>query len=118
MQDSLAEIDNTLDKLGAVGSAIMSNAAGVYPRDKTLDQIFEKFNERKATVFMHAITCRFLFSGGQVQDITRLESSPRPMIEFMFNETRAVTNLLPSGTIARFPDITFIMSIAAVAYLL
>lgn len=110
VEGSVAEIDYTLDVLGAVGFVVLSNANGVYLGDRTLDPVFEKLNARQAVLFIHPTTCQLLGDEGQVQPTKPLPSYPRPMMEFMFDETRAVANLLLSGTVARYPDITFIMS--------
>ncbi len=40
---------------------------------------------------------------------------PRPLIEFTFETTRAVTNLLLTGTLDRFPDIRLIVPHAGAA---
>ncbi|MCJ1379305.1 hypothetical protein MMC17_002406 [Xylographa soralifera] len=108
--ESIVEIDHALDKLGAIGFAVMSNANGVYLGDKALDPVFERLNARKAILFIHPTTCNLLDSVGQVQTIKPLEVYPRPMMEFMFDETRAIANLLLSGTVTKYPYITFIMS--------
>jgi len=110
IQESINEIDYALDKLGAVGFAVMSNSNGVYLGDEALDPIFEKLNMRKAILFIHPTTCNLLAPGGQVQTMKPLEKYPRPMMEFMFDETRAIANLLLSGTVSKYPQITFIMS--------
>ncbi|KAI1498196.1 amidohydrolase [Biscogniauxia marginata] len=108
--DSVAEIDHALDNLGAVGFAILSNANGVYLGDKALDPVFEKLNSREAIVFIHPTSCNLLGPGGQLQAGQPLEQYPRSMMEFMFDETRAIANLLLSGTVAKYSKITFIMS--------
>ncbi|KAI1846804.1 hypothetical protein JX266_007025 [Neoarthrinium moseri] len=110
IQESLLEIDHALDNLGAVGFAVMSNANGVYLGDVALDPVFEKLNARKTILFIHPTTCNVLEPGGEMYTVKPLEQYPRPMMEFMFDETRAVANLLLSGTVARYPDITYIMS--------
>jgi predicted TIM-barrel fold metal-dependent hydrolase len=110
VEESVIEIDYALDKLGAVGFAVMSNANGVYLGDKSLDPIFEKLNDRKAVVFIHPTSCNVFYQGAQLQTVKPLEEFPRPMMEFMFDETRAVANLLLSGTVIKFPHITYIMS--------
>ncbi|KAM0344914.1 hypothetical protein ACHAPU_007047 [Fusarium lateritium] len=113
--ESIAEIDYALDRLGALGFAVLSNANGVYLGDDELDAVFAHLNTRKAVLFIHPTTCNILSSTGsgaqpQVQAVKPLEKYPRPMMEFMFDETRAVANLLLSGTVAKYPDIKFIMS--------
>ncbi|KAK8066683.1 Amidohydrolase 2 [Apiospora hydei] len=110
VEESVAEIDYALDVLGSVGFAVLSNANGVYLGDEALEPVFEKLNARRAVVFIHPTTCNLLGDDGQVQPAKPLSNYPRPMMEFMFDETRAVANLLLSGTVARYPDITYIMS--------
>ncbi|KAK8035550.1 Amidohydrolase 2 [Apiospora rasikravindrae] len=110
VEGSVAEIDHALDVLGAVGFAVLSNANGVYLGDEALGPVFAKLNARRAVVFIHPTTCNLLGDDGQVQPAKPLAGYPRPMMEFMFDETRAVANLLLSGTVARYPDITYIMS--------
>jgi predicted TIM-barrel fold metal-dependent hydrolase len=122
--DSLAEIDYALDTLGAVGFCVLSNANGVYMGDKALDPIFDKLNERKAILFIHPTSCKILsyaHSHGSSGAASRAESEPEMtvvnplpipsgLLEYMFDETRAVVNLLLSETVTRCPDIKFIMS--------
>ena len=108
--ESIAEIDHALDNLGAVGFAVLSNANGVYLGDRALDPVFEKLNARQAILFIHPTSCKLLVPGSQAQTIKPLEEYPRPMMEFMFDETRAVANLLLSDTVSKYPHIKFIMS--------
>lgn len=110
--DALEEIGYALDNLGAVGFALLSNTNGVYLGDKVLDSVFAKLNERKAIVFVHPTTCNLIMPKGSdtIQTVRPLEQFPRPMMEFMFDETRAVANLLLSGTVTEYPHIRFIMS--------
>lgn len=115
VDESIAEIDYALDKLEAVGFAVLSNANGIYLGDKALDSVFAHLNSRQAVVFIHPTTCNVLVTSGsdsrdEVQAVKPLGQYPRPMMEFMFDETRAIANLLLSGTVAKYPRITFIMS--------
>ncbi|KAF4332183.1 amidohydrolase [Fusarium beomiforme] len=109
VDECIAEIDYALDRLGAVGFAVLSNSNGVYLGDHVLDPVFKHLNSRKAILFIHPTTCNVV-AGPDVQPVKPLERYPRPMMEFMFDETRAVANLLLSGTVAKCPDIKFIMS--------
>ena len=117
VDESIAEIDYALDKLGALGVAVLSNANGVYLGDEELDAVFAHLNARKTVLFIHPTTCNILGPVSaeanalpQVQAVKPLGKYPRPMMEFMFDETRAVANLLLSGTVARYADIRYIMS--------
>lgn len=115
---SLAEIDYVLDGplAGVIGFAVLSNNNGVYLGDPSLDPIFEKLNSRKAVLFIHPTTCQLLDSsqnGVAVPVPVKPDLGyphPRPMMEFMFDETRAIANLLLSGTVEKYPAITYIMS--------
>lgn len=107
VEGSLAEIDHALDKLRAVGFALMTNARGHYLGDARFDPIFEKLNERKATIFMHPTECH---AKDHPDGEKPLNQYPAPMMEFFFDTSRAVINLLLSGTVARYPNLTFLVS--------
>lgn len=112
VEGSLAEIDYALDHLGAVGFSLMTNAHGVYLGDPSLDAVFEKLNSRHAVVFMHPTCCRVNLpsaSGVDPQAVAPLTQYPRPMLEFLFDTTRAVSNLMLSGTVTRYSSITFVV---------
>ena len=119
--DSLAEIDYALDTLGAVGFCLLSNANGIYMGDKSLDPIFDKLNERKAILLIHPTSCKVISGVPSHSIASNAESEsdltvvnplqiPSGLLEYMFDETRAVANLLVSGTVTRCSDIRFIMS--------
>lgn len=106
---ALAEATYALDTLEADGVAVETNHHGIYMGDKRLDPLFAELNRRQAVVFMHPTSptcpcCQTLSLG-----------YPRPMIEFMFETTRAVTNLLLTGTLDRFPNIRLIVPHAGAA---
>lgn len=106
---ALAETAYALDTLKADGVAVETNHHGMYMGDKRLDPLFAELNRRRAVVFMHPTSptcpcCQTLSLG-----------YPRPMIEFMFETTRAVTNLLLTGTLDRFPGIRLIVPHAGAA---
>ncbi|PTB53114.1 hypothetical protein M431DRAFT_145971 [Trichoderma harzianum CBS 226.95] len=105
IEGSLAEIDHAL-KLGASGFAVMTNAHGQYLGDSTLDAVFHKLNEVNAILFMHPTTC----CGSDPAAVKPMNQYPSPMLEFFFDTTRAVTNLLLSGTVERNPNISFLVS--------
>ncbi|KUJ21707.1 amidohydrolase [Mollisia scopiformis] len=122
VSESLLEIDHALDTLGAVGFCLVSNAHGLYLGDPSFTPILQKLNDRKAIIFIHPTTCNLLLPSPSAQSqapsaqpatdvlpVTVLPY-PRPMMEFMFDETRVVANILLSGLLDMYPDITFIMS--------
>ena len=99
--ESLAEIERALDGLGLDGINLLTNVAGVYLGDASLEPIMAELNRRRTVVFIHP-------TSPACWECTSL-GYPRPMIEFPFDTTRAVTNLLLSGTLARHPDIRWIV---------
>lgn len=100
---SLAEIEHAFDTLHADGVVLLTNARGTYLGDGSLDPVFEELNRRKAVLFMHPTSPFCPVCHGSGLDY------PRPMLEFMFENTRAVTNLILSGTLDRFPDVRLIV---------
>jgi predicted TIM-barrel fold metal-dependent hydrolase len=106
---ALAEAAYAFDTLNADGVTVETNHHGIYMGDKRLDPLFAELNRRQAVVFMHPTSpscpcCQTLSLG-----------YPRPMLEFMFETTRAVTNLLLTGTLDRFPNIRLIVPHAGAA---
>jgi predicted TIM-barrel fold metal-dependent hydrolase len=97
---AMAEIEYALDTLGADGVALHSNYSGRYLGHEHFAPVFAELNRRKALVFVHPATCS---SCAGV-----LPAIPTYVIEFPHDTTRAITNLLYSGTFSRSPDIRFI----------
>ena len=96
VDDALDEIAYALDILGLDGVALHSNIAGVYLGDPTLDPIFDELNRRGAYAFVHPLDAP--------------TPPPRPDVppwvhEFPFDTTRAIVNLIYSGTLERCPHI-------------
>ena len=107
VESSLKEIDRALDHMGAAGFAIMTNAQGHYPGSPELDKVFAKLNERKVVVFMHPTAC---CTPGHADVPKPLDKYPAPMMEYFFDTTRAVVNLILTGTVAKYEDLTFVVS--------
>ena len=103
VEGSLAEIEYAFDTLQADGVVLLTNARGTYLGDRALDPVFAELNQRGAVLFMHPTSPFCPVCHGSSLDF------PRPMLEFMFESTRAVTNLMLSGTLDRFPDIKLIV---------
>ena len=98
---ALEEIAYALDTLKLDGIVMLTNFNGVYLGDKRLDPVFDELNRRGAVVFIHPTS-----------PICWQQSAlgyPRPMIEFTFDSTRAVVNLIFSGTTTRCPKVRFIV---------
>ena len=100
---ALSEIDHAFDTLEADGVVLLTNCQGVYLGDSRLDPVFAELNRRNAVIFIHPTSPFCPACHGSGLDL------PRPVIEFLFDTTRAVTNLILSGTLAKFPDIQVIV---------
>jgi predicted TIM-barrel fold metal-dependent hydrolase len=90
---ALAEIDYAFDVLGADGIILETNVHGTYLGNPYLAPIFTALDHRAAVVFIHPTSplCWQQCALGR----------PRPMIEFIFDTARAVTDLLFAGVLDR-----------------
>jgi 6-methylsalicylate decarboxylase len=98
---ALAEIDYGLGTLGMDGVLLLTNANGVYLGDSRLDPVFDELNHRATVVFLHPTLPPCV-------ECTALGYAP-PLIDFVFDTTRAVTHLVLSGTLERCPDVRLIV---------
>ena len=99
---SVDEIRYAFDELGAVGIKVASNSNGVYLGDPVFDPIFAELNRRKAVINIHP--CRPPLVPERV-----FTCGPAPLFEFLADTTRAIINLLISGTLEKYPDISVVV---------
>jgi 6-methylsalicylate decarboxylase len=110
IEGALQEITYIFDILRADGITLDTNHHGTYLGDSALDPVFDELNRRHAKVFIHPTTpCMQSCHGYGPTPAVTLTKFPNPMFEFMFDSARAVINLFYSGTVARCPNITFII---------
>ncbi|KAH8655113.1 hypothetical protein BGZ60DRAFT_495782 [Tricladium varicosporioides] len=115
IEASLEQIDSVVE-MGADGFCIMSNAHGIYAGDPELAPVWEKLNEKKAIVFIHP-TCpcpcgmdNRIMGNERLKHVTPLSKDfPASMMEFIFDTTRNVSDLLISGTASRHKNIRWII---------
>lgn len=98
---AMAEIAYCYDHLDVVGFAVLTNVKGTYLGDASYARVLSELNRRHARVFIHPTSppCWEHTSHGR----------PRPMLEFLFETTRAVVDLVLSGVVATHPNIEFII---------
>ncbi len=105
---SVAEARRALDELGADGIVLQTNHRGVYLGNPVLAPLFDELNERGTVIFLHPTSPRCAAEHLSL-------GYPRPMLEFMFDTTRSVTDLILSGAAERYPNLTFIVPHAGAA---
>jgi predicted TIM-barrel fold metal-dependent hydrolase len=99
---ALAEIAYALDVLRLDGVGLFSSVADRYLGDPLFDRVFAELNRRKAVVFIHPTHC-------EAAEHTGLRAPPF-VVEYVFDTTRAVVNLIFTGTLARCPDIRLVVA--------
>jgi len=100
---SLEEVEYAYDTLGLDGVVLYTSQGDRYLGDRSYDPFFEELDWRKAIVFIHPTT---IPPGADATGLT----IPFGVAEFTFDTTRAVMNMLYSGTLERYPSIRYIVS--------
>ncbi|MFF9776307.1 amidohydrolase family protein [Streptomyces sp. NPDC013978] len=98
---ALEEITFAFDQLGADGVALLTHTDGVYLGDARLEPVFAELDRRKAVVFLHPTSpvCWEQSALGR----------PRPMVEYIFDTARTVTDLVMEGVLTRHPGLRVIV---------
>jgi len=92
---ALAELAHALDVMGLEGVLLLSHVAGTYLGDPSWEPLYAELDRRGAYVFLHPTVPA---NGAPL---------PHPgwLYEFPFDTTRALTNLIYTGTLERYPNI-------------
>lgn len=110
---ALEELTFAFDTLAADGVAVYTNTHGYYLGHSAYETVWAELNRRHSIVFVHPTTPCCLEQGGMsiatCRTASPLTNFPRPIFEFFFDTARAIINLFYSGTIARYPNITYIV---------
>jgi predicted TIM-barrel fold metal-dependent hydrolase len=95
---------------------VETNHHGIYLGDARFDAVFADLDKRKAKVFIHPTTpcfCPAGTAGAGTANTFRVnplkERLPAPILEFFFDTARCVANLFLSGTVSRYPNITYLI---------
>lgn len=99
---SLEEISYAFDVLGLDGVGLFSSVNDRYLGDPLFDPVFDELNRRKAVVFIHPTHC-------EASEHLQLQAPPF-VVEYVFDTTRAIVNLVFTGTFRRCPNIRFIVA--------
>jgi 6-methylsalicylate decarboxylase len=106
------ELEYAFDTLKLDGVVLFASQGNQYLGDSSYTEVFQELERRRAIVFIHPNTVP---PGSIVPKI----SVPWGIIDFPMDTSRAVTNLLMTGTLERYPSIRYIVSHAggAIPYL-
>jgi predicted TIM-barrel fold metal-dependent hydrolase len=101
MRDAVDEIAYCLDTLKFSGVSLFASYDGKFLGDSKFDPAMEALNARDGVVFVHPGT----------HPTNKLIDLPWPafMMEYLFDTTRAVVNLVFGGALERYPRVTFIL---------
>ncbi|MBF8254287.1 MAG: Amidohydrolase [Deltaproteobacteria bacterium] len=102
VEGALEELAYALDVLRLDGVGLFSSYDGRYLGDPSFDPVFDELHRRKAIVFVHPTHC-------EAPAETNLGAPPF-VVEYVFDTTRAIVNLIFTGTLRRCPDIRVIVA--------
>jgi len=99
---AVREVEYALDVLKLDGINLLTHTGDRYLGEPEEDELYAELDRRRAIVFVHPVRPplqglpRYSFGAGYT--------------ELVFDTTRAIANLLHTGTLAKHPNIRFIMS--------
>jgi predicted TIM-barrel fold metal-dependent hydrolase len=96
---ALAELTYALDHLKLDGVALLTNTAGVYLGDPSWDVVYAELDRRGAYVFVHPTVPGL--------PVPLADVHPIWMYELPIDTTRALANLIYTGTLERYQSIRF-----------
>ena len=113
------EVVYALDRLGADGVVFQTNFNGLYLGDHALEPVYAELDKRKAVLFIHPTTPHLSCGcGAPGHDLAVNNQSlgyPNALVEFIFETTRTVTNMVLSGVLTRFPNMRLLVPHAGAA---
>lgn len=98
---ALIELARSRDDLAADAVALKTNYHGRYLSDRNFAPVLAELDAHAAVVLLHPTSP----PGWEVTALSR----PRPMLEFLFDTTRCVIDLILSETLTRYPAIRWIV---------
>lgn len=103
VEASLSELEYALDTLSLDGVIMLSSIYGGYrPAASRFLELFSELNRRKSVVFLHPDRL--------IQDLDPNSPIPPFLVDFVYDTTRAVVELIYSGICHKYPDIKFVIS--------
>jgi predicted TIM-barrel fold metal-dependent hydrolase len=99
---ALHEIEYALDTLRLDGVILQASIGNQYLGASAFEPIFTELNCCQTVVLLHPTTP----PGSDVPEL----NLPPFLVEFVFDTTRAIVNLIYSGTLERYPDFRLILA--------
>jgi predicted TIM-barrel fold metal-dependent hydrolase len=99
---ALKELEYATDQLGSDGVATETNIDGIYLGDPRYEPLLTELDRRRTPVFVHPTSP----PNHQAVSLGR----PRPMLEFIFDTTRTVSDLVFNRRLQRYPNIPWIFT--------
>jgi predicted TIM-barrel fold metal-dependent hydrolase len=99
---ALKELEYAIDQLGSDGVTTETNTGGIYLGDPRYQPVLAELDRRRTPVFVHPTSP----PGYQAVSLGR----PRAMLEFPFDTTRTVSDLVFTGCLRRYPHIPWIFT--------
>lgn len=102
VEASIAEVRACQKQSSVKGFALLTNSCGIYLGDPLLDPVMEVLDEIHAVVSLHPGMPAAVPEGIH-------ERLPYPFMEFFFDTTRTVANMILHGIPKRYPNIRFVI---------
>ncbi len=102
VDSAIRELDYAMDVLRLDGVGLLTNIDNIYLGDTNFDKLFQELDARKAIVCIHPTA----IPGWKTAKL----ALPPFLVDAPHDTTRAVTNLLYSGTFDKYPNITYILA--------
>lgn len=99
---AIDELAHAMDKLGSDGVTVETNAHGTYLGDPRYEPLLAELDRRRTPVFVHP-------TSPPLHEAVSL-GRPRPMLEFLFDSTRAVSDLVFNRRLQQYPNIPWIFT--------
>ncbi|MFE5700340.1 amidohydrolase family protein [Rhodococcus koreensis] len=99
---ALDELTYAMDQLNSDGVTLQTNAHGIYLGDPRLEPLLAELDRRRTPTFVHPTSppnCETVSLG-----------RPRSMLEFLFDSTRTVSDLVFHGRLQQYPNIPWIFT--------
>jgi 6-methylsalicylate decarboxylase len=105
---ALKELEFAFDELGAAGVVLLTNYRGTYPSDPSFAPVLAELSRRESVLFLHPTAPPCVCEGA-------MAGWALGMIEYFFESTRTVTDLILTRTLADNPGIRLVVAHAGAA---